>query len=193
MNFFFRNIILINIFILSLFKYAYSDELNIVKALSNCADYNYSILDFSKLDQKTFEDNQSFLELSKELNLLIKEKNRLTEIYKKEREKYKSKNPEPKMERYTKKEWEIKTSWDKKKNILLAPFRGDLDKIIIEIGKFNQKIYKEIDKTILNYLKNNSVQFKIRNVKGYSAKFQKCEGNYILYPLSFMFQWSENP
>ena len=77
MNSFFRNIILINVFILSLCKYAYSDEQKIINLLSACADYNYSRMALSQLDEKTYENDARYIESMKKLDLLKKKKRQI--------------------------------------------------------------------------------------------------------------------
>jgi len=192
MNFFCRNIILINVFILSLCKYAYSDEQKIINSLSACADYNYSRMDFSKLDEKTYENDVNYIELKKKLDLLGEKREKLSEIYRLEIEKYKEENPEPVMKKYTKKEWEYQTSWITNKNKALSSFKSDIDKIVIEINNFKEIVSEDIREVIFNYLENTSDEFKIKNVNGYSDRFRNCEGNYNHYPISFMLQWSKS-
>ena len=183
---------MINVFILSLCKYAYSDEQKIINSLSTCADYNYSRMDFSKIDEKTYENDVNYMELKKKLDLLREKREKLSEIYRLEIEKYKSENPEPIMKKYTKKEWENQTLWVKNKNKALSPFKDDIDKITIEIKNFKEIVYKDIREVTFNYLENTSVEFKIKNVNGYSDRFRNCEGNYNHYPISFMLQWSKS-
>ena len=125
---------MINVFILSLCKYAYSDEQKVINSLSICADYNYSRMALSKLKKKTYEHDVRYIESKKKLDLLKEKREKLSEIYRLEIKKYKSENPEPVMEKYTKKEWENHTSWIKDKNETLSPFKDDLDKITIEIN-----------------------------------------------------------
>ena len=52
MNFFYRNIFIVILFILSLIKNVYSDEQNSLSSLSACAAFYYSKLDILKIDQK---------------------------------------------------------------------------------------------------------------------------------------------
>ena len=42
------------------------------------------------------------------------------------------------------------------------------------------------------HLENTSDEFKIKNINGYSDRFRNCEGDYNLYPVSFMLQWSKS-
>ena len=82
---------MINVFILSLCKYAYSDEQKVINSLSICADYNYSRMALSKLDEKTYEHDVRYIESKKKLDLLKEKREKLSEIYRLEIKKYKFK------------------------------------------------------------------------------------------------------
>tara|TARA_Y100000590_G_C15705937_1_gene1008631 strand:+ start:1870 stop:2454 length:585 start_codon:yes stop_codon:yes gene_type:complete len=192
MIFFFRNVLLANILILFFFNYAYSEEEKIIKAITSCADYEYSKLEILEQDEKTFQNDLAYKQWRNELNLLEKKREEITEDYKKQREKFKLENPEPKMKKYSKKEWAAKTAWDKNKNEMLSSIRQDLDKVLVEMDNYTQLVDLKLNEVSLNYLKNAKIEFKINNIKGYFIIFRNCESRYNDYPISFNLKWSKN-
>ena len=193
MNFFYRNIFVVILFILSLIKNVYSEEQNSLNSLSACADFYYSKLDILKIDQKTYENNATFEKLNSELDLIKVKKEKFEEVYRLEREKFYIQNPEPSSETYSKDEWKKKKDWEIKKIETLTPFIEKIDEVISEIGNFTKIVYKDIRIITLNYLNSKTLEMKAKDIDEYMDVFQSCEGTYNLYPLTFKLKWPQKP